>query len=271
MSREDFLIGMVIGAAAASDANAPGTAADVQHLAAVALGDALLEELLAGGVDLHRLARRWVTWAGEAPRVIAPSLREALDHLRDFDAPAPHLAGPVVAALAAALPAAVASASPRSMITGAFHVSRLLDPRESTALCSTALVVAAATFLDGRRDFIPELIAVLRSNQAPPELLDAILMIPRDRRIVPPVPVGDAPDPIAVASWILWQAYHRPHGVDALEDLVVGGVDPAVGAVAAGLLGARDGIAGWPAAWHRAAAGYAGPRRRLLSRLDTAG
>src|SRR5690606_17138671 len=63
-------------------------------------------------------------------------------------------------------------------------------------------------------------------------------------------------------------AEHQPRGVEALEAMVsAGGVSPAAGAVLGALLGARDGIEPWPAAW-RDAAGYdVVPRTALAGSL----
>ncbi len=265
--REGFLVGAVVGAAlAAATAGCPDAAAvqavlvdgDVAPLAQIpgrrrgstALADELLVELTGGGVDLHRLAGRWVAWHEQDGLESDALLAAALDHLREFDAPVTTLRSGSVAALAAALPAALAGGSPRGMVAGAFHIARLLDPAETTALAAVAVVIAAAAFLEGRRAFIADVVAALRANDAPGELVDAMRTIPRDPRAPPPLPRGDTPDPVAAATWLLWGAYHRPRGADALRELALcGGIAPTVGAVAGALFGARDGISGWPAAW----------------------
>lgn len=241
--REGFLVGAVVGA------SLTGRATGSRH-APTALADALLVELAGGGVDLRRLAGRWVDWQRVDGAGIDPILTLALHHLRDFDAPIADLPSGNVAALAAVLPAALASASPRAMIAGAFHVARLLDPLESTALGAMAIVLAAAAFMAGRRDFVPDVVAALRANDASAELIEAVRTIPRDPRTSPPVPIGANPGPPSVVTWVLWQAYHRPRGFDAMHELACApDVSASVGALVGALFGARDGTESWPAEW----------------------
>ena len=172
----------------------------------------------------------------------------ALDHLREFDAPATMLPSGSVAALAAALPAALAGGSPRAMVAGAYHVARMLDPAETTALATVAVVVAAATLLEGRRDFVADVVAALRANDAPDPVLDAMRTIPRDPRTPPPVPHGETPDPLATVTWLLWAVYHRPRGVEVMREMAIGGgIAPTVGALV--------GRGVWRAGWNRELAG----------------
>lgn len=284
--REGFLVGAVVGAAvAAATAGCPDTAAvsaamangEVAPLAppagrrraAIALADELLVELTGGGVDLHRLARRWVDWGRHDGFEADALLLAGLDHLREFDAPATALPSGSVTAVAAALPAALTSGSPRGMVTGAFHLARMLDPAETTALATVAVVIAAASFLEGRRDFIADVIAALRANDAPEAVLDAMRRIPQDPRTPPMIPRGDTPDPVVAATWLLWTAHHRPRGVDALRELALSGhVAPTVGAVAGALFGARDGVGSWPAVWLDGAGGDVVLRSALARRLS---
>ncbi len=261
--REGFLVGAVVGASLAAGAPPPG-----RRRAATALADALMVELASGGVDLRRLAGRWIDWKREDGLDCDPLLASALDHLRDYDAPTAELPAGSIAPLAAVLPAALASASPRAMIAGSFHVARMLDPHETTALAAMAVVLAASTFLEGRRDFTPDLVAALRANEADAQLLEAIRVIPRDPRAEPPMPRGDTPDPVAAVSWLLWVAHHRSRGVDLLREMsLIGGLSPAIGAVLGALIGARDGIDRWPTEWISAAGEEVSLRRALAGRL----
>ena len=269
--REGFLVGGAVGAALVA---VPAVAAGLppqlggRRRAATALADELLIELTSGGVDLRRLAGRWIDWQRVDGLDADPLLVLALDHLRDFDAPVAVLPSGSVAAIAAVLPAALASASPRAMIAGSFHVARMLDPREATALAAMATVLAAAAFLEGRRDFVPDVVAALRANDATIELLDAIRTIPRDPGAAPSVPVGINPDPVAVVTWVLWQAYHRPRGDDVMHEFAVASdVPPTVGAIVGALFGARDGIESWPAAWMERGGEEVTRRRALARRL----
>ena len=257
--RAGWLVGAAIGSMLTAPA-APGAMPDGEPVAvpppggrrraATALADALLEQLTAGGVDLHRLAHEWVAWWESDGYGLAGPLAEALGHLREFDAPADHLSAGNIAALAATLPAALAAASPRGMVSGTFHVARLLDPDPLTGLAAVAVVVAGATLLEGRQDFVADVIAVLRANDAPPRLLDPVRHLPRDPRHPPAPPVGVAPDPVDTAVWALWTTLHRHHAIPALRDMALfGGIPAEAGAVLGALLGARDGTALWPGGW----------------------
>lgn len=272
--REGFLVGAVVGAALTASPAGGGVVVAPpagRQRAAIALADALLVELAGGGVDLRRLAGRWVEWHQADGLEADPLLDLALHHLGDFDAPIADLPGGSIAALAAVLPAALASASPRAMIAGSFHVARMLDPSDTTALAALGVVLAAAAFLEGRRDFIPDVVATLRANDASASLLDAIRNIPRDPQAEPPMPRGGAPDPVAAANWLLWVAHHRPRGVSLLRDVsLVGGLAPTLGAVLGALLGARDGIDDWPVAWIDGAGEDVVLRRAIARRLGAA-
>ncbi len=264
---DGFLVGAVIGASLAASTAAhidlsairdqlaptgrprPLAPPPGRRRAATALADALLEELLAGGVDLHRLSHRWCDWWREDGCDTDMLLAQALEHLRDFDAPVAQLPVPGAAVLSVVLPAALASASPRAMVAGAFHVARLLDPSEESGLAAVAIVVASAALLEGRRDVIPEVLAFMRANNAPEPMQEAVRDLPRHARRVPPVPRGQA-TAIEALCWLLWMVEYQPRAVEALTMMVLaGGVAPALGAVLGAMLGARDGRAEWPAEW----------------------
>ncbi|MEO5825035.1 MAG: ADP-ribosylglycohydrolase family protein [Gemmatimonadales bacterium] len=285
---EGFLVGAVIGASLAAVTVNATSAEDVRALvgpdglrpteppagrrrAPVALGDALIEELVSGGVDLRRLAQRWVAWHDADGLDADPALVEALQHIRSFDAPRPAGGAPCKAAMAAALPAALTATVPQTMIGGAFHVARLLDPDEATALAAVVAVVCASRLLAGHRDFIPDALAVLRANDAPSNVVEAIARIPRDPRDPPPKPDQEA-TPIAAISWILWSVHHRPRGARTLEAMVLtGGVPVSIGSVLGALIGARDGTGSWPQAWFDRAGEDATLRRGLAMRLAAGG
>ena len=281
--REGFLVGAVVGAAlAASTADCldlaairdrltpsgqpqPIGALPGQRRAATALADGLLEELLAGGVDLHRLAQRWVVWWRTDGCDADSLLAAALDHLRDFDAPIAHLGFPGTAPIAATLPAAMASASPRAMIAGAFHVARLLDPSEEAGLAAVAVVVTAAGLLEGRRDVVPDVLSMLTANDAPEAMLTAVRDVSRrpersrSSRERPPHRLRRWP---GCSGWSMYQ----PQSTDALTMMVLaGGVGSNTGAALGALLGARDGLAQWPEEW-LAAAGEEVTLRSALAR-----
>lgn len=283
--RTGFLVGAVVGARLAArtatchDPDAVREALAGQGVvplpppagrrpAAVALGDGLLEEFLEGGVDLRRLSGRYLAWWREDGFEAGPLLEAALAQMAEFDAPAATLPAAGTAPLVAALPAALASATPATMVSGAFHVARLLDPSEQAALAAVALVVTASRLLDGQRDFIPDVLALLRSNRAPEAMLEAVRAVPRDPRRAPPAPNGEEPDPTTTLAWLLWQLQHRPRGVEALTEMVQrGGLSPLVGSLFGAMIGARDGVGNWPAAWIGGAGEDARLRESIARRM----
>lgn len=284
--RLGFLAGAPIGAALAhltaalTDPTAIRDAIDAgvrpfpppagRRFAAVALGDALIEELMSGGVDLRRLARRWTDWQEADGFDVDPALDAALSHLREFDAPVVQLDSTGPAALLAALPAALAASSPRSMVSGAFHTARLVDPDPDSGLAAVAVVLAAGRFLEGQRDFMAEVLGLLRSNNAPPELFDRYAAIAREPRRVATPPRGNSSTATEVALWALRVAEHQPRSVEALSAMVTtGGVSPAAGALLGALLGARDGIEHWPDSWRDGAGEDVILRTALAATLAT--
>jgi len=282
--RAGFLVGAVIGSAlAARTADVEEPAAVARALAAnplplapplgrrpagTALADALLEELLAGGVDLQRLAGRWVEWWRSDGLDADPVLIEALAHLQQFDAPIDSLEGGTAVILAATLPAALAASSPGSMVAGTFHTARLLDPDPVTGLAAVAMVIAAARCLEGQRDFIGDVLTMLRTNGAPEAFYEAMRSVPRDPGTPPPRPRGPTVTAVAAAPWLLWQLHHRPRGEEILRDMVaLGGVASSVGAVLGALVGARDGLDHWPGTWRDGAGEDVALRFALAERL----
>lgn len=284
--REGFLVGAVVGSALAASTTdctdltairerlTPGGVPRAfgplrgQRRAATALADSLLEELLAGGVDLHRLSHRWVEWWRSDGSAADPLLAAALDHLRDFDAPISYLGIAGTAPIAAALPSALASASPRAMIGGAFHVAHLLDPSEEAGLAAVAVVVAAACLLEGRRDVVPDVLTMLQANDAPLEMLAAMRDVSRNPGHAPAEP-RKGTSPTATLGWLLWEVVYQPRSAEALTLMVLaGGVEPSVGAALGALLGARDGLAEWPAEWLEGAGEEVTLRSALAKQLS---
>jgi hypothetical protein len=292
--REGFLVGAIVGAALGRstavgprDTRVDGTGGGVpqpapsipsaatnppptgRRRAPIALSDGLLQELVSGGVDLERLSGRWVEWLSDDGLDADPALFEALGHLREFNAPieATALRGP--AALAAVLPAALASASPKSMLSGAFHTARMLDPDPDSALSAAAVVIAASRLLEGSRDFVPDTLAMLRTNNADETLFGRFVAIAADPRTSPPVPVGVSPTVTDVAVWVLWQVQHRRRSAELLTDVTIRGeVSSTTASILAALLGARDGIGSWPNEWLEGAGEEVVLRRGLAKQLN---
>ena len=208
--REGFLVGAVVGAALAARTASSCDPATIRgqlvdgavmplappagrRRAAIALADELLVELTGGGVDLHRLARRWVDWA-DATTVSRPtrclgrrSITCANSMRRSRTLPSGS-----VAALAAALPAALAGASPRGddrrRVPRRRHARPGRDhgardgggggrgrgvPRGASRLC--------------RRTSSPHCAPTTRPDQCSMPMRT----IPRDPRTPPPVPRGE--------------------------------------------------------------------------------
>lgn len=282
--RAGFLAGAVIGGALAArtaDVQEPALIAralDADPLplappsgrrpAGTALADALLAELLEGGVDLQRLTTRWIEWWRSDGLDADPVLIEALAHLQQFDAPTDSLEGGTAVILAATLPAALAASSPGSMVAGTFHTARLLDPNPATGLAAVAVVMAAARCLEGQRDFMGDILAMLRTNGAPEAFFEAMRSVPLDPRSPPPIPRGPTVTAVAAAPWLLWQLHHRPRGEEILRGMVArGGVASPVGAVLGALVGARDGLDRWPRSWLEGAGEDVTLRLALAERL----
>jgi ADP-ribosylglycohydrolase len=239
--------GGILGLAAGSGLVAgPGLAGEL------ALAGCVAEELLETAPDFHRLAGRWIAWWRQDGAGVSARTAAALDHLARFDAPAPPGPGtgegvPLVRVLPMAL---AMSTQPRNLVSGTFHAVMLTHPDPHTAWSAVAVNVAAARFIQGRRDFVPDVIEALVANDAPTELLAAIRRLPFASReeVRPDRPVEGAA--VATASAVLWVAHQEPvleRGVRWLaESAGEASVNAALGC---SLLGLREGEQAIPAAW----------------------
>lgn len=225
---------------------------------ALALGDApdgglaltwLLAEALADGRrDLRELAHRWVERHRDDPSAIDPETAAALVHLARHDAPPAQAAGQGSDAIVRCLPVALAAFdAPRTLVSATYHIAALTHPDPLVAWSAVALNVALARFLQGKRDFVPDVIEALRNNEVPPALLAAV------RRV--PLPAGAAPGSDGVGRALadveaaLRLAYHEPLAERGLASLApLGAAAAARAGLAGALLGARDGVAAIPAA-----------------------
>jgi len=150
-----------------------------------------------------------------------------------------------------ALPVALAArGSPRNLVAGSWHTAALTHPDDRCAWSAVAVNVAAAELLAGRRDFLADVIEVLRVNDAPAELLAAVRRVPLERRENLPILGPRAWDAVSCAEIALWTAWHEPDLEAALIWLAnAGGDTDTNAAVAGGLLGARDGEGAIPGRW----------------------
>ena len=228
----------------------------------LALGDApdggltmariLADELAAGRRDLRELARRWVAWHQAHPAAVDPETGAALVHVARHDEPPAGAAGQGTDPLVRALPVALAAFdAPRTLVSATYHIVALTHPDPVVAWAAVAVNVAVARFLSGKRDFVPEVLELLRANEAPAPVVEAL------RRV--PLPAGAATAPVGRAlgdaEAALRLAYHEPLLERGLRKTAEEG---AAGAgrtgLAGALLGARDGLDGIPAAWTTAPA-----------------
>ena len=208
-----------------------------------ALALLLAEELGEAEVDLRRIAERWIAWARRDGRALGSGTMDALEHLARYDAPMP--AGASVAEagpLVRALPIGIAAATqPRNLVSGTWHTIMLTHSSPATAWSGVAVNVALAQLLQGRRDFLPDVIEALLANDGAPAVLSAARRIPFVQRDELD---GGGHAAIASAEVALWTAHHEPRIERAFSRFTRAGPDSA--ALTAALLGAREGEGALP-------------------------
>jgi ADP-ribosyl-[dinitrogen reductase] hydrolase len=218
----------------------------------LALAVLLAEELLEAEVDLRRLAHRWVDWAERDGRGMGIWTRTALQHIRRHDSPPSSTGGQAGnGTISRCLPVALRCVGqPANLVSGTYHTAVLTHPDERCGWGAVAVNVAAGCLLQGRRDFIGDVLEVLRNNQAPEELMAAIRRVPLEKQEELPI-VGPHEGYVVHGVEIgLWFAYHEPNLERGLVWLAnAGGDTDTNAAVAGGLMGARDGEAAVPTRW----------------------
>ncbi len=210
------------------------------------------EELLQPEIDLERLALRWVEWRQKDGRGIGTWTRRALDHIATHHSPPAETGGAAGnGSLPRTIPVALATVnSPANLVSGSFHLAHLLHPDPRCAWGAVAVNVAIAWFLQGERDFIPEVLQALTANDAPDELVNAVRRVPLEKMGDLPIVGPDAGHVVHCVEIALWFAYHEPRLERGLTWLVnAGGDTDSNAAVAGALMGARDGEAAIPARW----------------------
>lgn len=218
----------------------------------VALARLLGEELLEAEPDLHRLVGRWIGWWRQDGDGITLTTADALDHLARYDAPAPADGATAEGApLMVTVPVALVNAGqPRNLVSGTYHIIMLTHPDPHVAWSAVAVNIAVSCFLQGRRDFIHDVIEALAANDAPAELLLVVRRIPllARKELMPGRPAAGAA--IATAEAALWMAYHEPLMERGVRWLAGAAGDASVNAAVAGaLFGARDGEQEIPLEW----------------------
>jgi ADP-ribosylglycohydrolase len=167
------------------------------------------------------------------------------------DAPPSQAAGQGSDPLVRVLPVALAAHdAPRTLVSASYHIVALTHPDPVVAWAAVAVNVALARFLQGKRDFVPDVVEALRNNAVPEELLAAVRRVPLPARDVSPG-VGSPPGlALDDAEAALRLAYHEPVLERGLRFAAAAGAVAAGRAGLAGaLLGARDGVHAIPDGW----------------------
>jgi ADP-ribosylglycohydrolase len=217
----------------------------------LALLGILAEELAEGRRDLRTLAHRWVACHAADPDGIDPETALALTHLGRHDSPPSRAAGESSEPVVRTVPVALAAfPAPRVLVSATYHIAALTHPEPVVAWSAVAVNIALSRFLQGKRDFVPDVIEALRGNDVPAELLSAVRRVPLPERAVAGT-VGLVPGRcVDDAEAALRLAYHEPVLERGLLAIAQGGPAAAGRAGLAGaLLGARDGAAAVPDDW----------------------
>ena len=235
----------------------------------LALAVCLAEELLEPEVSLERLAHRWIGWMNDDGRGIGIWTARALRHLATHGSPPSSTGGQAGnGSVSRCIPVALATLnSPGNLVSGSYHTAALTHPDERCAWGAVAVNVAGHCLLRGIGDFLPEVLDVLRTNQAPDELIEAVRRVPVERREELPVTGPQAGYVVHCVEIALWFAYHEPNLERGLIWLANAGGDTDTNAAVAGaLMGARDGEGAIPVRWIESL--HEQPRlRRLAHRL----
>ena len=216
----------------------------------LALTWVVAEELAAGRRDLRTLVHRWVERHAADPRGVDRETAAALIHLARHDAPPAAAAGQGSDPLVRCVPVALAAFdAPRTLVSATYHIAALTHPDPMVAWSAVAVNVALARFLQGKRDFVPDLLEALWNNEVPEPLLAAVRRVPLPVRARPGQPGGPGPA-VDDAEAALRLAYHEPlleRGLRGVSDL--GPAAAGRAGLAGALLGARDGAPALPADW----------------------
>lgn len=142
-----------------------------------------------------------------------------------------------------AIPIGIGAATqPRNLVSGTWHTIMLTHGDPGTAWSAVAINVALAQLLQGRRDFLPDVVEALLANDGAPAVLSSARRIPFVQRDELD---GGGNVAIACAELALWTAHHEPIVARAFEGFAK--ERPEAAGVAAALLGAREGEGGLPA------------------------
>ncbi len=233
---------------------------------------ALADELLVPEPDIASLARRWAQSATEDTPLDSHALA-GFAHLRDTGVPRP--AG--VRTERPTLPrhllpvALLAFDNPRTLVGLTWHLAALTHPEPDSTWAAVAINVAAARLLQGHRDFVPDVIEALRNNDAPSLLLETVRRLPLLRRENIEALQGSTSPAVSAACSALWILHSEARPGAALVWLIGAPDDSgSLAPVAAGLVGARDGVEALPDAWKSRASDWPAIER-LAARLARVG
>ncbi|MGE0439491.1 MAG: hypothetical protein AB7L66_10325 [Gemmatimonadales bacterium] len=200
----------------------------------VALIGALDAAIGSGDIDLAPLAGAWA--ATRHLSFDCPAVATGAAWLADHGAPAPDGAfGPGLGAAVVgfgAVPALLGQR--RNLVSGVYHLARLLDPAPEGVFAAVAAAVAGAVFAEGRRDVVPDVLESLVVNGAPASLLDALRQVPVATSAPPSVDPSAVPGQLALVLW----GVHRLPAARAPEAWA--GLGPSAAALGRGLLACRE-------------------------------
>lgn len=226
----------------------------------VAMAVVVARELLRPTPVPREIAREWVRWMKADGRGIGRWTATALEYFDRHDAPIPDAGGQAGnGAVMRTLPVALRTfRQPRALLQAASGIAALTHPDPRCVWSAVAVSVACAQLLQGRRDFLPDVIEALQVNRQPAglpdpgldEVLAAVRRVPRARREDLVLTGPGAGYTVLCMEVALWAAWHEPVLEPALVWLAnAGGDTDTNAAVAGGLLGARDGEAAVPRRW----------------------
>ncbi len=206
------------------------------------LGRLLVEELSRPDFELGRVVAQWV---GTVDRSFeCPVVARSLAELGRTGAPPvdPAIGPGLGAALVTLAGAGRLFQTPRNLVSGVYHLACLLDPHPVGQYSAVAAGVAAGRFLQGKRDFVPEVLDVLLANQAPDRLIAEVRRAPvwvRSNRSESAEGLPGAAE--AEVGFVFWALHHLGSATRVLEALA--SVGPLARTIGRALLGARDGSA----------------------------
>lgn len=165
----------------------------------------LADRLTAPEINLAAIVSDWIA----APIVgqLSPNVAGGLRSLRETGCPPVDAPGPESLAAAMVVLPLVTRTWPndRNVISGAYHLAKLLDPDPANQWRAVGVSLATACFLRGQRDPVPEIATAFRANGAPPELAAAIGRVPVWAR-----PQGVTPGDFEALMWCLQHELHGP-------------------------------------------------------------